>query len=163
MPQFNIATWPSQIFWLIVTFAVLYLLVWRVLLPRIDQVMETRRKKIDDDLARAERLKKEADAVLADYEKILASAHSEAAKVMKEVADAAAAKQSRRLAECNDELGERIAQAERRIADAVESAQASLRSIAVEVAEQATAKLLGSTVPKTEIERAVAAAAEGTR
>ncbi|HKY95618.1 MAG TPA: F0F1 ATP synthase subunit B' [Kiloniellales bacterium] len=162
MPQFDFSTAPSQLFWLVVTFFVLYLLSWRVVLPRIDQVMQARQKKIDDDLARAERLKSEAAAVIADFEKTLAEARSEAARVMKEASDAAAQEAAQRIAAFNAELVGRVDEAEARVAQAVKEAETKLQAIAIEAAGQVTAKLLGSAVPQATIERAVAAAAAGS-
>ena len=80
MPQFETAApffW-SQVFWLIVAFVVLYLLMSKIALPRIAEVLEERQDKIDDDLAKAEKLKNEAEQVLAEYEKAIADARSSA-------------------------------------------------------------------------------------
>jgi F-type H+-transporting ATPase subunit b len=159
MPQFDLSTAPGQVFWLVVIFAVLYLLSWRVVLPRVDAVMEARRKKIDDDLARAERLRNEAAAVMADFEKTLAEARGEAARVMKEASDAAAQESTQRIGAFNAELAGRLAEAEARVAVAVKQAETNLQAIAVEAAGQVTAKLLGRAVPQATVERAVADAA----
>lgn len=158
MPQFDLSTAPSQIFWLVVIFVLFYLVMWRLVLPRMTSVMETRQRKIDDDLARAERLRNEAAAVLADYEKTLAGARSEAGRLMKEAGDAAAREQAERMAAFNAELAIRTGEAEGRIQTAVAEAESNLRSIAAEAAQQVTAKLLGREVPRNEIEAALGTA-----
>lgn len=158
MPQFDLSTAPSQIFWLVVIFVLFYLVLWRLVLPRMSQVMETRQRKIDDDLARAERLRNEAAAVLADYEKTLAQARAEAGRLMKEASDAAAKEQAERLAAFNAELAARTSEAEDRIDEAVAEAESNLRAIAADAAQQVTAKLLGREVPRAEIEAALSAA-----
>jgi F-type H+-transporting ATPase subunit b len=159
MPQFDLSTAPSQIFWLVVIFVLFYLVLWRVVLPRMSLVMETRQRKIDDDLARAERLRNEAAAVLAEHEKTMAQARAEAGRLMKEASDAAAKEQAQRIAAFNAELAIRTGEAEGRIADAVVQAESNLRSIAADAAQQVTARLLGRDVPRDEIEAALAAAA----
>ena len=78
LPQLDIATYASQIFWLIVTFIVLYFLVAKVAMPRIAEVLEGRQERIEDDLDKAETLKKEAYLVRVEYEKALSSAREEA-------------------------------------------------------------------------------------
>jgi len=161
MPQFDLSTAPSQIFWLVVIFVLFYLVLWRLVLPRMNQVMETRQQKIDDDLARAERLRNDAAAVLADYEKTLAGARGEAARLMKEASEAAAQEQAERLAAFNAELAARTAEAEDRIAWAVTEAESSLRSIAIDAAGQVSAKLLGHEVPRDEVEAAITAVGAG--
>ena len=65
MPQFNFATFPSQIFWLIICFAALYFLLARTALPKIGAVLEARQRKIDDDLERATELELQAKEALA--------------------------------------------------------------------------------------------------
>jgi F-type H+-transporting ATPase subunit b len=162
MPQFDLSTAASQIFWLVVVFTLLYMVLWRLVLPRMAMVMETRQRKIDDDLARAERLKNEAAGVLADYEKTLAGARGEAGRLMKEAAEAAGREQAERLAAFGAELAQRTGEAEARIARAAAEAEGNLRAIAVEAAQQVAGKLLGQPVDKAAVERAVAAAAGRT-
>lgn len=159
MPQFDLSTAPSQIFWLVVIFALFYLVLWRVVLPRMAVVMETRQRKIDDDLARAERLKNEAASVLADYEKTLAEARGQAARLMKEASETAAREQAERLEAFGADLAKRSGEAEARIARAAAEAEANLRAIAAEAAQQVASKLLGQPVDRGAVERAVAAVA----
>ena len=78
LPQLDIETYASQIFWLIVTFLVLYFLVAKIAMPRIAEVLEGRQERIEDDLDKAETLKKEAYLVRIEYEKALSSAREEA-------------------------------------------------------------------------------------
>ena len=61
MPQFDTSTFVSQIFWLVVSFAVVFVFVWRIVLPRIAATLENRQRKIGDDLARAGELADQAD------------------------------------------------------------------------------------------------------
>ena len=78
MPQLDITTYSSQIFWLIVTFGVLYYLVVRKALPHISEVLESRQAKIDDDLKIAAARKEEAGQVLAEYEAARQASHAQA-------------------------------------------------------------------------------------
>lgn len=158
MPQFDLSTAPSQIFWLVIIFTALFLVLWRLVLPRMSQVMETRQKKIDDDLARAERLKSEAEAVLADYERALSEARAKASEAMKAASDEAAAEAAKRIEAFNAELAEKVKAAEQRIAAAEKTARENLTGIAVEAAGLATQKLLGMQPGADEVEAAVAGA-----
>ncbi len=158
MPQFDLSTAPSQIFWLLVIFALMFLVLWRLVLPRVGGVMEHRQSKIDDDLARAERMKSEAEQVLADYEKALADARAKAGEAMKQASDAAQAEANARIAAFSAELEQKTEAAEARIAAAEATARANLTSIATEAAGLATAKLLGSKPTAEAVEQAVSAA-----
>ena len=77
-PPFDKQTFPSQLLWLTVTFAALYLLMSRIALPRIASILESRRTRISGDLAEALRFKGESDAAIAAYEKSLADARGRA-------------------------------------------------------------------------------------
>ena len=102
MPQLEVSTFVPQLFWLAVTFGVLLLLMWKIGLPRVGGLIDARRKRIDDDLARAAQLKDEAEAALAAYQQTLASARAQAQAAVKETTDrlaAEAAERQRRLGE----------------------------------------------------------------
>jgi len=160
MPQFDLSTAASQIFWLLVIFAALFLVLWRMVLPRIGGVMETRQRRIDEDLARAERLKSEAEAVLAEYEKALAEARARAHKAMQQANERAAAEAARRLADFNAALADKTAAAEQRIGIAEAEARQNLKAIALEAATLATARLGGEAPDAAAAAAAVAKALE---
>ena len=85
MPQLEqISTYASQIFWLVVVFAVLLGVMLKVALPRVQGILEERQKRIDDDLARAAALRDEAEGVLRAYEQAQADARAEARRLLRE-------------------------------------------------------------------------------
>ena len=94
MPQLDFATFPTQLFWLIITFSVLYCLMWRVVIPRISNVLEERQSRINGDLERAENLRTEAKLVLNAYEKALTDGRSEAQKLLREAEQKIAERQA---------------------------------------------------------------------
>ena len=85
MPQLDFGTFPSQIFWLGLCFAILYVLMSKIALPRIEAVLVARRHKIATDKQDAESLKERADAALSSYEECLAEARAEAAAQAEDV------------------------------------------------------------------------------
>ena len=99
LPQLDVSAFPTQIFWLIISFALLYWIMSKMAVPRIAEVLEERQERITDDLETAERLKSEAEKVQADYEKALAEARSEAQGHIKAANDEAAAEQAKAEAE----------------------------------------------------------------
>ena len=155
MPQFDPTTFSTQIFWLVLTFLALYLVLWKVVLPRISNVLEQRQEKIEDDLGRAEKLKSEAEEVLADYKKSLDEARATAQADLKAAADEMAAVAAERQASFNAELAAKTNEAEARIAKAQEEALGNLKSVAVEAASDATARLIGVELAEAEVQAAV--------
>ena len=77
-PPFDSTTFASQLLWLALTFIALYLLMSRLALPRIGAILETRRQRVEGDLAEAQRLKDQSDAAIAAHEKALAEARGRA-------------------------------------------------------------------------------------
>jgi len=155
MPQFDPSTFSTQIFWLVLTFLALYLILWKVVLPRISGVLEQRQEKIEDDLNRAEKLKSEAEEVLADYRRSLDDARATAQADLKAAADEMAAAAAERQASFNAELAAKTNEAEARIAKAQEEALGNLKSVAVEAASAATARLIGVELAESEVQAAV--------
>src|SRR3954471_20637659 len=87
MPQLDVETFPSQLFWLAVTFVVLYVLMSWIGLPRLTAVIEARRQRREEDLARAAQLKSEAEAANAAFQRTMAEARAQAQAVLKETSD----------------------------------------------------------------------------
>ncbi|MDZ7905229.1 MAG: F0F1 ATP synthase subunit B' [Cypionkella sp.] len=82
MPQLDFSTFPNQIFWLLVTLGVIYFVLSRVALPRIGGTIANRKGTITADLSAAEELKQKAVEAEAAYDEALATARSEAAKII---------------------------------------------------------------------------------
>jgi F-type H+-transporting ATPase subunit b len=161
MPQLDISTFTPQLVWLTIWFVVLYLLMAKLAMPRIARAMEARRRRREDDLARAAQLKAEAEAANAAYQKTLAEARAQAQAAIKETSDrlaAEAAKQQRALAAT---LAEQIEAAERRIAATKEQALAEVRGIAVDVGRSVVEKLTGAAPDAAKMAAAVDSSLSG--
>lgn len=164
MPQIEqMGTYLSQAFWLIVTFGVLYIVLWKAALPRVSSILQDRQERIDDDLRKAEDFKTEADEAIAAYEKLVASARSDAQAVLREANERLAADAAQRQDELTAKIKADVAEAEERIAAARIEAVSSIRTVAVEVAQAATARLIGTDVAAADAEAAVANVLEERR
>jgi F-type H+-transporting ATPase subunit b len=145
MPQLDISTFTPQLVWLAIWFVALYLLMAKLGLPRIAAVVEARRRRREDDLARAAQMKSEAEAASAAYQKTLSDARAQAQATIKETADRLAAEGAERQRALAAALAEQIAAAERRIAATKDEALAEVRGIAVDVGCAVVEKLTGVT------------------
>jgi F-type H+-transporting ATPase subunit b len=161
MPQLDPEFFVSQLFWLVVVFATLYFLMSKLVLPRISEVLEERQDKVDDDLARAEKLRIEAEAVLTEYEEALAVAREEAAGVLKQATDEMKAQAAEQQSAFSRKLAEQSKEAEDRILAAKTEALGNLKSVAAEAAVAATAKLIGVTPGEGDVSKAVDTSMEG--
>ena len=84
LPQMDISTFPSQIFWLVVTFSILYIFMWKFVIPKLRIIIEERRDKISNDVNEAEKLKSEAEEILNKYESEISSSNQDAQKIITE-------------------------------------------------------------------------------
>ena len=118
MPQIEVSTFSSQIFWLIICFATLYYLLSRRALPRVSEILEARQDRIAADLDQAQRLRRDAEKTLETYEQAMAKAQDEAHALLAEVQNRLQAEAAERQAEINRQLAEQLAEAEAQIAAA---------------------------------------------
>ena len=161
LPQLDADTYPTQIFWLVVTFVILYLIMSKVALPRIAEVLEERQERIADDIETAERLRAEAASVQAEYEKALAEARGKAQDLFRETGVLIAKDHTDAETEAAKKLARKTKTAETRIAKQRAEALENLRTVASETAAAATAKLIGIEPSANDVSRAVEAVAGG--
>jgi len=148
VPQLDVSTFSSQIFWLIICFGTLYYLLSRRALPRVSEVLEARQDRIAADLDQAQRLRREAEAALATYEKAMGQAQDEAQALLAEVHNRLQGEAAERQAELDRQLAGQLAEAEARIAAARERALAEIEDAAVGAAQAAAARLAGVEVSR---------------
>jgi len=155
MPQLDVTTFAPQLVWLTITFAAMFLIMWKIAVPKISDALETRQMRLEDNLKKAEDLKREAEATLAAYEKALADARAEAhadiQKIQLQLHEAAAKEE----AELGAKLDAKIADSEKAIAAEVEKAMESVRDVAIDVAADAIEKLTGEAPAGSKVESAV--------
>ena len=141
LPQLDISTWPSQLFWLVVLFTAGYILMAKVVTPRIGTVLEERRAKLDDDLGKARTASEDAARIRAEYEADLDATRSAAAETAKQAAAEAAKQAEAGDAKIAKKLAEKVAKAEAKLAAGRSDAMANLNNVAAEAALAAVAQL----------------------
>jgi F-type H+-transporting ATPase subunit b len=155
-PPFQKDTFASQLLWLVLAFIALYLLMSRIALPRIDSILEDRRRRVDGDIAEAKRLKDESDEALAIYEKSLADARNRAQTLANEAREREAAEAERARKALDAKLNGQIAEAETAIAVRKSAAMVNVQGIAADAAAAIIERLIGSTPTSRQVEAAVA-------
>jgi F-type H+-transporting ATPase subunit b len=154
-PPFDSSTFASQLLWFALIFIALYLLMSRVALPRIGSILEERRRHIDTDLAAAQRLKGESDALLAAHKQALVEARNRAQTLANEARAKAAAEAEARRKDVDAKLGTRIAEAEKAIAAARSAAMTNVHGIAEETARAIVERLIGIVPADRDVTEAV--------
>ena len=153
---FQSQTFASQLVWLVIAFVLLYVLMLKVALPRVAKIIESRQKRIADDIADAERLKEQSDEAVAAYEKALADARARAQTIANETRDSQAAAADARRKTLEGELNAKLAEAEKTIAATKQAAMANVRAIAEDATSAIVERLIGLAPSEKAVAEAVA-------
>ncbi len=154
MPQLDFATFPNQIFWLIVALGVLYWILSRIALPRIAAVISDRQGAITGDLMAAEEFKQKAKEAEAAYEQALADARGEAQKIVAANRAEIQKDLDAAIARADAEIAARTAESEKRIAEIRDSAAADAREVAREVTAELV-RTFGGNVDQAAVDQSV--------
>ncbi|MEK9879796.1 MAG: F0F1 ATP synthase subunit B' [Paracoccaceae bacterium] len=149
MPQLDFSTFGNQIFWLVVTLVVIYLILSRVALPRIAGVLAERSGTISNDLAAAEELKAKAVAAEEAYNQALSDARAEAAKIVASTKADMKAELDAAIAKADAEISQKTAESEKVISEIRATALESVEEVAKNTAMALVSALGGKEDAKT--------------
>jgi F-type H+-transporting ATPase subunit b len=162
MPQLDFSTFPNQIFWLVVTLVVIWLILDKVALPRIASVLAERQGTLTNDLAAAEDLKRQAAGAEQAYDKALADARAEAHRIGEETRAEIQAGLAEAMARADSEIAAKTADSQARIGEIQASATQSVEDVARDVtADIVSAIAPGKTVDADAVTAAVSARMRG--
>jgi F-type H+-transporting ATPase subunit b len=143
LPQLDISTWPSQLFWLVVLFGVGYLVMAKIVTPRIGMVLEERRQTLDLDLAKARTASEDAAKIREKYESDLEKARNEASEFARNAAAEATKMAEEADAKMAKKLADKATKAEAKLVDAKNAALTNLTEVAAAAAVEAVATVAG--------------------
>jgi F-type H+-transporting ATPase subunit b len=143
LPQFDPTSFSSQVFWLLIAFAFLYVFFSRKTLPAISSVIENRREQVKGDRDTAERLKNEAEAVLLAYENGLETARAESARLSAEAVEASKKAAETAMEALRQKAETQMAALETRLNEGKSQVMDEMNTIAAEIAAEAAEKIVG--------------------
>ena len=151
MPQLNPKFWVSQIFWLLLIFAILYLVIWKIFLPKITYNIENRKSKIVNDLDEAEKLKESAEKKLSEYNKIIENSKKEATKITEDSKRKLDRDIESKKRKFNEEIEKELKNVEKEIKDLKASSIPKIASIAAETSAQIIKQIVDTEVNKSNV------------
>jgi len=151
MPQLNPEFWISQIFWLTIIFSSLYLIIWKIFLPKITYSIENRKSKIVNNLDEAQKLKEGAEKKLKNYNKIIEDSQKEAKKIIEESKRKLDIDIENKKKKFNIEIEKEIIAAEKEIKILRKSSISDINNIASEIASHAIKELINSDINKSNV------------
>ena len=161
MHQLDFSTFPNQIFWLIVTLVVLYLVLSRVALPRIATVLSERHGAIQRDLDKAEEMKRSAIEAENTYNKALADARAKANDIVNEAKSEIQKDLDKAIAKADLEISAKAVESEKAISAIRDSAVQSVEEVANITANNIVDAILPEAADTKTIKAAVAARLKG--
>jgi F-type H+-transporting ATPase subunit b len=154
-PPLDPGTFAPQLFWLALTFGLLYVLLKRHALPRVSEAIEARRQHIESELKTAEKLKAETQLALSRYELAVTEARAKANAMTKDLRDKLTAEAEAERARHDALISQKLAEAEQRIAQSKARAIASVREIAADTAAAIVVRLIGTEASSEEVQQAL--------
>ena len=151
MPQLNPEFWGAQVFWLILIFSILYLIIWKIFLPKITYIIENRKSRVVNDLDEAQKLKEDAEKKLNEYNKIIEEAKKEAKKIIDDSKKKLNRDIENKKQKFNDEIEKELLAAEKEIKDLKKSSISNISNIAAETSAEVMKQIIGVEVNKSNV------------
>ena len=146
MPQLNPEFWASQIFWLILIFSGLYIVIWKIFLPKVTDSIENRKSRIINDLNETQKLKENAEKKLREYNKIIEDTKKEAKKIIEDNKKKLENDIKSKKQKFNEEIEKELMSAEKEIKSLKKLSISSINKIAAEVSSEVIKQLVGTSV-----------------
>ena len=151
MPQLNTEYWAAQAFWLIVIFSILYLIIWKIFLPRITYCIENRKSRLVNDLDEVQKLKENAEKKLNEYNSIIEKSKKEAKKIIEDNQKKLDRDIENKKQKFNDEIEKELFATEKEIKELKKSSISNINRIAEETTIEIIKQILNTQVNKSSV------------
>tara|TARA_E500000331_G_scaffold211187_1_gene202442 strand:+ start:109 stop:699 length:591 start_codon:yes stop_codon:yes gene_type:complete len=151
MPQLNPEFWISQIFWLIITFGFLYIVLSKLILPKISANLELRKSQISDNIEAADKQREESESKLKEYDEIILKSKNEAKNIFNQAREEAIMGINKKKENLDKQIDEEIKKAEDEIGKLKRNAPEKITKIAIETSSELIKKLIGAEVNNSSI------------
>ena len=146
MPQLNPEFWISQIFWLTLTFGILYIILSKLILPKISANLELRKSQIQENIEAAEKQRESCESKLKEYDQIILKTKLEAKNIFKDARDKALKDINSKKEVLDNQIDVEIKRAEQEIELLRKGALEKINKIAIETSSEIIQKLIGADI-----------------
>ena len=151
MPQLNPEFWISQIFWLTLTFGILYVVLSKLILPKISANLELRKSQIQENIEAAEKQRENSESKLKEYEDIILKSKLEAKNIFKDAREKVLKDINSKKETLEKQIDDEIKEAEQEIEKLQKGASEKINKIAIEISSELVKKLIGAEVNNSSI------------
>tara|TARA_B100002052_G_scaffold296149_1_gene323990 strand:+ start:986 stop:1576 length:591 start_codon:yes stop_codon:yes gene_type:complete len=156
MPQLNPEFWVSQIFWLTLTFGILYVVLSKLILPKISANLELRKSQIQENIEAAEKQRESSESKLKEYDEIILKSKLEAKNIFKDAREKVLKDINSKKEILDKQINEEINIAEMEIETLKKSASEKINKIAIETSSDLIKKIIGTEINNSSISTIVA-------
>ncbi len=151
MPQLDPEFWISQIFWLTLTFSILYIILSKLILPKISANLELRKSQIQENIEAAEKQRESSETKLKEFDDIILRSKIEAKNIFKNARDKALKDINSKKDTLDKQIDEELKKAENEIATLKKNAPEKINKIAIETSTELLKKLIGVEVNNSSV------------
>jgi len=151
MPQLNPEFWVSQIFWLIITFGILYIVLSKFILPKISSNLELRKSQIQENIETAEKQREMSEVKLKEYDEIILKSKLDAKNIFKNAREKIIKDINLKKETLDKQIDEEISNAEEEIKTLKKDATDKINKIAIETSSDLLKKLIGTEINNSSI------------
>ena len=151
MPQLNPEFWVSQIFWLTLTFGILYIVLSKLILPKISANLESRKSQIQENIEAADKQRESSESKLKEYDKIILKSKLEAKNIFKDAREKALKDINSKREILDKQIDEEVKNVEKEIEILRKSAPEKINKIAIETSSELVKRLIGAEVNNSSI------------
>ena len=151
MPQLNPEFWTAQIFWLILIISSLYLIIWKIFLPKITYSIENRKSRVVNDLDETQKLKENAEKKLKEYNKIIENTKKEAKKIIEDSKKKLDKDIENKNKKFNAEIEKELVALEKEIKDLKKTSISNISNIAAETSTEVIKQLINVEANKSSV------------
>ena len=151
MPQLNPEFWISQIFWLTLTFGILYIILSKLILPKISANLELRKSQIQENIEAAEKQRESSEAKIKEYDEIILKSKLEAKNIFREAREKVIKDINSKQNVLDKQIDEEIQKAEKEIQILKDNAPIKINKIAIETSSELIKKLIGAEINNSSI------------
>ena len=151
MPQLNPEYWLSQIFWLILAFGGMFIILSKIILPKISGNLESRKSQILENIELAEKQREESDIKVGEYKKIILNSNNEAKNYFNNVRKKVLEDITKKRDSLESEINEEIKSAEKEINDLKNSSREKIHKIAIETSSDIVKQLISADLNNSSI------------
>ena len=151
MPQLDPEFWFSQIFWLVITFGILYLVLSKIILPKISDNLETRKSQVLENLELAEKQRNESETKLKEFDNIILKTRIEAKNLFNESRKKLLDDINNKRQKLEEEIDEEVKIVEAEIEELKNKSPEKINKIAIETSADLINQLIGVDVNNSSI------------